>query len=102
VLVEPDWLRQCAELLADLPAYLIAVDCPLEVLEERERSRKDRTLGQAKAQYPIVHAGGIYDLRVDTSIDDPQECARKVISRIQDGPQVALMEIREILNNLQL
>lgn len=102
VLVEPDWLRQCTELFAGLPAYLIAVDCPLEVLEERERSRKDRTLGQAKAQFPVVHAGGIYDLRVDTSMDDPQECARKIISRIQDGPPVALMEIREILNNLQL
>lgn len=98
VLVEPDWLRQCAELFADLPAYLVAVDCPLEVLEERERSRRDRTLGQARAQFPLVHAHGIYDLRVDTSVNDPQACARQVLERLRGGPPQALRAIRQNLN----
>ena len=40
VLVEPAWVAQCAALLADLPAYLVGVRCPLDVLVEREKSRK--------------------------------------------------------------
>lgn len=46
VLLESLWLKDCADLFAELPAYLIAVRCPLEVLEQRECSRRDRTLGQ--------------------------------------------------------
>src|SRR3972149_4996236 len=34
VLVEPAWVRECVELLASLPAYLIGIRCPLEVLEQ--------------------------------------------------------------------
>jgi chloramphenicol 3-O phosphotransferase len=85
VLVERDWLRDCAALFADLPAYLIAVRCPLEVLEQREQSRRDRTLGQARAQFPLVHAHAVYDLEVDTSLHSPEECARQVIEHLQGG-----------------
>ncbi len=56
VLVEPAWVSECGRLFCDLPAYLVGIRCPLEVLEERERTRKDRTLGQARDQYPVVHA----------------------------------------------
>ena len=53
------WSRRpghdCVELFADLPAYLIGVQCPLGVLEESERSRKNRTFGQAQLQFPVIH-----------------------------------------------
>ncbi len=68
VLVEPDWLRQCIDLFSPLPAFFVGVRCPLEILEQRERERRNRTWGQARAQYDLVHAHGIYDLEVDTSI----------------------------------
>ena len=55
VLVEEVWVKECAELFADLPAYLVGVQCPLETLEQRERSRKNRTLGQARAQFEVIH-----------------------------------------------
>ncbi len=83
VLVEKRWVDECARLFADLPAYLIGVQCPLEVLEERERSRKDRTLGQARLQYPVIHKYVKYDLQVDTSVLTPEECAERIIERIQ-------------------
>jgi len=86
VLVEPDWARQCARLFADLPAYLVGVQCPLEVLEARERSRKNRTLGQARAQFEIIHKYALYDVEVDTSILSPQECACKICSRMSEPP----------------
>lgn len=86
VLVEPDWARQCAELFADLPAYLVGVTCPLEVLETRERSRKNRTLGQARAQFEVIHKYARYDLEVDTSVLSPEECAQKISVRMFEPP----------------
>ncbi len=85
VLVERSWARQCARLFAELPAYLVGLRCPLSVLEEREKARKDRTLGQARAQYEIVHSHVIYDLELDTSLLTVEECAQKVIDMIERG-----------------
>jgi len=83
VLVEPAWVAECARLFHNLPAWLVGVHCPLAVLEERERARRDRTLGQAAAQFPRVHAHGVYDVEVDTSRQSPEECARQIIGRMQ-------------------
>ncbi len=86
VLVEKAWVAECAQLFASLPAYLIGIQCPLEVLEERERSRRDRTLGQARIQFPVIHKYTRYDLEVDTSCLTPQECAKRIIERLQTSP----------------
>jgi chloramphenicol 3-O phosphotransferase len=93
VLVEQNWVDECVELFSELPAYLIGVQCPLEVLEERERSRKNRTLGQAKLQFPVIHKYSVYDLVVDSSLLTPEECARAIIVRIMDPP-VALKQLK--------
>ena len=93
VLVEKDWLRDCAALLAPLPAYFIGVRCPLEVLEQRERDRKDRTLGQARKQFERVHAHGLYDLEVDTSLLSPQACAAQIRARVEMGPPQAFRNL---------
>ena len=90
VLVDPRWVDECARLFCDLPAYLVAVRCPLDVLEQREQQRQDRTLGQARAQFDLVHAHGVYDLEVDTSLASPEQCAQQVIERLQsDLPPLA-------------
>lgn len=86
VLVEPAWARECAVLFADLPAYLIGVRCPLEVIEAREAARGDRTLGQAKKQFERVHAYTRYDLEVDTSLLSPAECAAQIKARLASPP----------------
>ncbi|MBI2200628.1 MAG: chloramphenicol phosphotransferase [Armatimonadetes bacterium] len=82
VLVEPSWLVDCVRLFGELPALFVGVYCPLEVLEQRERSRKDRTLGQARRQFDIIHAHGVYDLQVDTSISSADECALAIKRRL--------------------
>ena len=94
VLVDPAWVQECATLFADLPAYLIAIRCPLEVLEQRERKRKDRTLGQARIQFERVHAHGIYDLEVDTSLISPEECARMIREHLLYHPPQAFRQLR--------
>lgn len=96
VLVEPRWLQECAALLSDLPAYLVGVHCPLAILEERERQRKDRTLGQARAQFGRVHAHGLYDVEVDTSLLSPEACALRIRARLEDGTgPVAFKRLRQ-------
>ena len=94
VLVKPVWLRECAGLFADLPAYFVGVRCPLEILEQREMSRRNRTLGQAKAQFNLVHAHGVYDLEVDTSQSSTEACALQIKARIESGaPPTAFKQL---------
>jgi chloramphenicol 3-O phosphotransferase len=95
VLVEPQWVQDCANLFSDLPAYLIGVHCPLDILEQRERARGSRTLGQARAQFARVHAHCVYDLEVNTSTYTPEECARQIQSRVyNEQPPTAFKELR--------
>lgn len=94
VLVEPRWVAECAALFAPLPAYLVGLRCPLEVLEEREKQRKDRTWGQAREQFEVVHAHVVYDLEVDTSLHSPEGCARQVREVLERGqPPQALRRL---------
>ena len=86
VLVEKAWVDECAELFAKMNAYLIGLTCPLDVLEQREKDRKDRTLGQAKLQYDIIHKYTKYDLELDTSKLTTEECAEQVIERLKSPP----------------
>jgi chloramphenicol 3-O phosphotransferase len=94
VLVQMEWVWDCVELFSDLPAWLVGINCPLSVLEQRERARKNRTLGQAKLQVPVVHKNLVYDMELDTSINSTEECARKVIARLNEPP-VALQKMRK-------
>jgi chloramphenicol 3-O phosphotransferase len=85
VLVEPQWLAECVSLFKDLPAFFIGIRCPLDVLEQREKGRKNRTFGRARAQFDIIHAHGIYDLEVDTFVSSPHECAVQIKRRVEAG-----------------
>ena len=94
VLVQRPWLLECARLFDGLPAYLVGVRCPLEVLEQREASRRDRTLGQARLQFPLIHTHARYDLEVDSAENNPQECARQIADFLAGGtPPVAFRQI---------
>ena len=98
VLVEPEWLRECAELFAPLPAYLIGIKCPLPILVVRERLRKDRTLGQAEAQFNLMHTHGVYDLEVDTSILSVSQCVQAIKDRLESqAPPTAFKQINQSL-----
>lgn len=95
VLVEKEWVSEAARLFANERAYLVAIDCPLLVLEQRERARGNRTLGQAGAQFPLVHAFGVYDFRVDTSTLDARACAAQIQSHITTQPPRAFQTLTE-------
>ena len=86
-------LPDCARRLSGLPVLFVGVRCPIEVIMERRRA----TWGAGDADdgsvpRPVrlwqqaVHAPGIYDLEVDTSVLSPQACADTIRRRLAGGP----------------
>ena len=98
VLVDRAWVQECARLFEGIPAYLVGIRCPLDVLLEREKSRRNRTLGQAVLQYPLVHSHGFYDCEVDTSRLNVEECALEIKKRLESNEPP--MAFKKILKNL--
>ena len=96
VFVERVWAEECAQLFGNMNAYLIGIQCPLNVLEQRERDRKDRTLGQARAQFDLIHKYTTYDLEVDTSVLTTQQCAEQIIERLKHPPE-AFKRLKNLL-----
>jgi len=85
VLLERSWVADCAHVFSELPAMFVGVHCPLAVVEEREKARQDRTLGQARKQFDVVHAHAVYDLEVDTAAMTVNACARTIKDRLETG-----------------
>lgn len=57
---------------------LVAVDCSLDVLAERERTRGNRRVGMAAAQHARMHRWLEYDVRVDTAAMTAEEAAGRI------------------------
>ncbi|NJM06243.1 hypothetical protein HC891_08675 [Candidatus Gracilibacteria bacterium] len=89
VLQEDKWWYECAHILAPLHAVLVTVYCPLRELERREAARGDRPIGLARFQYPRVYGNGLYDIKVNTSVEDSDACAGKIQEFIRSKPQVS-------------
>ncbi|MFN8467629.1 MAG: hypothetical protein U0X20_18865 [Caldilineaceae bacterium] len=97
-------LPACARLLAGLPALLVGVRCPLEVILERRRATGWDTGWDPGDPIPLpilrwqtaVHSPGIYDLEVDTSVLTSGECAAAIRRRMMEGPApAALAEVAQ-------
>jgi chloramphenicol 3-O phosphotransferase len=82
VFIDPEWLDGWRTQLEGLELLLVGVLAPLPVLEERERVRRNRIVGEARAQVDVVHRGVDYDLTVDTSRQSPEECARAILEAL--------------------
>jgi chloramphenicol 3-O phosphotransferase len=78
VMLDGAWMDECRRLWAPFRTLLVGVRCPLDVVIERERDRKDRTIGQAAAQFDVVHRWSPYDLDVDTSVLSAEEAAERI------------------------
>ncbi len=85
VLLDPDWVVDLAKRLAGHDVLFVGVRCPLEVVVERERARRERTIGQAAAQFDVVHQVGGYDLEVDTSALSPEAAAKVIALSVEGG-----------------
>jgi chloramphenicol 3-O phosphotransferase len=82
VFIDPQWLEEWRSELAGIELLLVGVLAPADVLEERERARGNRIVGEARAQVDVIHRGIEYDLTVDTSRESPEECARSILAAL--------------------
>ncbi len=87
-------LPDAARRLDGLPALLVGVVCPIEVIMERQRNTGLGDGSSADMPEPgvvrwqqEVHKSGIYDLEVDTSLLNPEECGATIRRRLDDGPE---------------
>ena len=85
VILYPHWLNDMVEALEGVNVTFVGVRCPLEVIEERERERGSRVLGQARGHFEVVHRQETYDVEVDTSRLSPQEAAQVIASHLRHG-----------------
>ena len=83
VLVLSAWVRDLRVAMTGLDVTLVGVRCAEPVLSQREAARGNRTLGQAAAQLPVVHAHLAYDLEVDTAALDPRRAVDHVMRGLQ-------------------
>ena len=85
-------LEECVENWAGLDVFFVGVKCPLEIAEEREKKRGDRTVGAARSQFEPVHAHGLYDLEIDTSRLNVHECVTRIIELINNKPKESVFQ----------
>lgn len=60
------------------PRVVVKIECPLEVLEEREKTRGDRAFGVAQGQFKGIHQYLNYDLQIHSHRMTPAESALKI------------------------
>jgi chloramphenicol 3-O phosphotransferase len=68
------------------PLY-VAVHCPLDVLDQRERDRGDRIVGQGRGISLRVHDYLDYDLEIDTSRTAADDAARTILAAVSERGQ---------------
>lgn len=89
-------LPACAQILEGLPAWLIGVRCPIEVVMARRAatwsqawSPGDPIPAPVQRFQDEVHRPGLYDLEVDTAVLPPDACAEVIAARMRRDPPPA-------------
>ena len=59
-----DWMSRLLRLLELHDVFFVGLHCPLVELERRERTRGDRRIGEARADFEITHSFCLYDLEI--------------------------------------
>jgi chloramphenicol 3-O phosphotransferase len=95
VLFDRSDIAEYVELWREFTVWMVGVHCPLAEIERRERARGDRLVGHARWHFDLVHAHAVYDVEVDSSLNDSEECARLIVARMGAGPPEAFDRLRE-------
>ena len=78
--------RSMVAALRQRDVYIVAVRCPLDVAEQRERDRGDRRPGGARLFFERAHVEMEYDLEIDSSQVPAPEAAQLIADRLAAGP----------------
>lgn len=68
------------------PVIFVAVHCPIDILNRREKERRDRNIGQAVQQLDFVHQNIQYDLEIDTHLQSLEFNTKLIYEFIQSLP----------------
>ena len=79
-----DLLPALIEALHDKSVLLTHVKCSPNELEAREKARGDRDVGLARWQLDHAYTDIPYDIEVDTSTENAERCAEKVLAAFND------------------
>ncbi len=103
-----DTLRDAATRLRGLPALLVGVRCPVDVImQRRARGHPGRegyyVTGSDEEPVPDpvlrwqveVHRPGLYDLEIDTSVLTPAQCAGAIRARLDGSEPTALAQLAD-------
>ena len=86
ILVERDEIKphyqQLMEILKENPLDIVEVYCPLDICRERNIARGDRYETQSEEQHELMAQNIKYSLRVDTSVNSPEECAEMIVKEL--------------------
>jgi chloramphenicol 3-O phosphotransferase len=97
-----DILVDCARRLEGLPAILVGVRCPIDVIMQRRNASPDGLYATGAVDDPplpvrrwqeAVHDPGIYDLDVDTSVMSPLECAHAIGRWLEENEATAFAKL---------
>jgi len=75
---EKEMLHDLKEKLKGITTYFIAVEIPLDVLEQRESDRGTSPKGHARSHYFTVYGDIKYDLTVNTEKNSAKEIAQQI------------------------
>ena len=86
ILVERDEIKphyqQLLDIMKDNPMDIVEVYCPLDICRQRNIERGDRFESQSDEQAGLMSKDISYSLRVDTSVNTPEECADQIIKAL--------------------
>lgn len=86
ILVERDEIKphyqQLMEILKENPLDIVEVYCPLDICRERNIARGDRYETQSEEQHELMVQNIEYSMRVDTSVNSPEECAELIVKEL--------------------
>ena len=79
---KPEWFNDLQEKLKNFKTIYIAVEIPLEVLEQREEARGTSPKGHARSHYFTVYGNKKYDLTVNSQKNTAKEIAQMIKDKL--------------------
>ncbi len=88
VIVKDEVYEAIMSALALKKVCSVGVYCDIDVAKSREVARGDRMIGLVEAQIEAVHENRPYDLKVDTTINSSEFCAKEILTFIESIPKI--------------
>ena len=78
-----EWFDDLQKKLAGIRTYYVAVEIPLETLEQREAARGTSPKGHARSHYFTVYGHKKYDLTVNSATHSAKEIAQQLAELVE-------------------